>query len=360
MAAPGADSVVVVVGRGARRQMIRSTQRAFSTVDRMSMDPALRLVPAQAIDIERLCALHNRSEAYDGVPRVLQVEELREELDDETIVLASDVRIAEFEGEAVGYVYTAHMPSDVRLEKCMVFGQVAPDWRGRGIGTALLTWGTERARQQLATSTNDLPKFIRVDTYAFIESACRLHARMGFVPERWFEELLRPLGDLPAQAEVGGIDVVDWPVASDGRDDEIRFVKNTAFADHWASSPTSAEQWAHHVRGFGARPDLSVVAVERDSGRIVGLSLNHRYVADDDLIGRRDGWVSTLATLAEWRGRGVASALIVASLHRFAAAGLTHASIGVDSDSPTGAGRLYRSLGFAPLMRSVASQIQVS
>lgn len=320
----------------------------------------LRLRSARADDIERLCALHNRSEAHDGVPRVLQVEELREELDDETIVLATDVRIAEFEGETVGYVYTAHMPSDVRLEKCMVFGQVDPDWRGRGIGTALLTWGTQRARQQLATSTNDLPKFIRVDAYDFIESATQLHALMGFVPERWFEELLRPLNDLPPLVTVDGIDIADWPAASDNRDDEIRVVKNTAFADHWASSPTSAEQWAHDVRGFGARPDLSVVAVERASGRIVGLSLNHRYVADDELIGRSDGWISTLATLAEFRGCGVASALIVASLHRFAAAGLSHASIAVDGDSPTGAARLYRALGFAPVMRSVASQIRVN
>ena len=48
-----------------------------------------------------------------------------------------------------------------------------------------------------------------------------------------------------------------------------------------------------------------MVAAERASGRIVGLSLNHRYVADDELIGRSDGWISTLAALAEWRGRAM-------------------------------------------------------
>ncbi len=45
-------------------------------------------------DIEEMCALHNRSEAHDGVPRVLDVEEMREDFEDEHVVLAEDVRVA--------------------------------------------------------------------------------------------------------------------------------------------------------------------------------------------------------------------------------------------------------------------------
>ena len=86
---------------------------------------------------------------------------------------------------------------------------------------------------------------------------------------------------------------------------------------------------------------------------------NARYEADDEVTGRRDGWIMTLGTLAEWRGRGVASALISASLDAFAAAGLTHAALGVDSSSPTGAARLYRSLGFETAARSVMYHLDV-
>ena len=53
-----------------------------------------RVRGAAADDLEALCALHNRSEAHDSVPRVSTLEEMREELDDEHIVLATDVRIA--------------------------------------------------------------------------------------------------------------------------------------------------------------------------------------------------------------------------------------------------------------------------
>ena len=51
--------------------------------------------------------------------------------------------------------------------------------------------------------------------------------------------------------------------------------------------------------------------------------------------------------------------MIAHSLHAFAAADLTHASIGVDSENPTGAARLYRSLGFERAQRSITHQLVV-
>jgi mycothiol synthase len=309
-----------------------------------------------AEDLEALCALHNRSEAHDSVPRVLALEEMREELDDERIVLATDVRIAVCDGQMAGYTYTYYLPSAERLERCHVVGQVDPDHRGVGVGRALLGWGIERATAQLRSSGNGLPKYIRVNRFDYIEPAHRLFRRMGFTPVRYFDELLRPLDDLPVPGKVPGVTIEPWP---EGRDDEILTVNNSAFADHWGSGPISADRWHDEVRGFGARPDLSFVAVDDSSGDVVSFCVNKRFEADDAVIGRRDGWIDQLGTLAEWRRRGLASQLIVASLHAFSAAGLTHASIGVDSESPTGAARLYRQLGFERLHRSIEYEIVI-
>lgn len=320
-------------------------------------DTEIRLVPAHGDDIERLCALHNRSEAHDGVPRVMDVEELREEFDDDAVVLAADVRLAEIDGSLAGYAYALHLPSDVRLERSYLFGEVDPEFRGRGVGTTLMAWTIGRARAQLATSTNDLPKYIRVDSYDFIDSAQQLYAHMGFTPVRWFEELLRPLDSLPDEVRVDGVEIRPWPA---DRDEEIRLVNNESFGDHWGSAPTSDEKWVQQVRGFGSRTDLSAVAIDMATDRVIAFCLTHRYEADDALIGRRDAWISRLGTLAPWRGRGVASALIVDALQHFALAGLTHASIGVDGDNPSGAARLYRSLGFERRLMAITSEIQVS
>jgi ribosomal protein S18 acetylase RimI-like enzyme len=308
-----------------------------------------------ADDLPAICALVNRSEAHDGVPRALELDDLRDELDDERVRLDSDVRVAVVDGGVVGYVYTFHLPSEVVEERCYLFGSVDPRARGAGIGSALLQWGIGRATEQLRSSGRTLPRYIRVDGYDYLASAHRLYARHGFTAVRYFEELLRPLDDVPAAPTVEGVRIVPWPA---DRDEETRVAKNLSFRDHWGSAPTSPADWHRMVRGYGARPDLSFVALDADD-RVVGHCVNHRYEADDARIGRRDGWIESLGTLREWRGRGLGSAMVAASLRAFASADLTHASIGVDSANPSGAARLYRDLGFEPRQRSITHQIVV-
>jgi mycothiol synthase len=308
-------------------------------------------------ELPAICALHNRSEAHDGVPRVLELEELEEEL--EAVSLADDLRVAEVDGALAGYAYTLLLPSDTGWERCYVLGEVDPVHRGKGAGRALLAWGVERGSEQLRGTGRDLPKYLRVDSYDYIESAHRLYARLGFTPVRWFEELIRPLSDLPPLREVPGVSLLGWPEGAEAEEESL-LVKNESFADHWGSTPTTESDWHKQLHGFGSRLDLSAVAVEDATSRVVGLCVNHRYEADDELLGRKDGWIMTLGTLKAWRGRGIASALVVRSLHAFAEAGLTHASIGVDSESPSGANLLYRRLGFEPVQRSVTHQITVT
>ncbi|MCE9621840.1 MAG: GNAT family N-acetyltransferase [Actinomycetia bacterium] len=296
---------------------------------------------AERADLPALCALINAAHRADGTPQVLSLEELTEDLDDSGD-LTSDVRLGLLGNELVGYVRALHFPSDELWERCYLVGTVHPEHRGNGIGRTLMAWGVECGTALLRSSTNEFPKYLRVELHESSVDARHLFERLGFRDVRKFEELLRPLTKLPPVQEPVGVRIVAWP---GDRDEEIRDVKNKAFADHWGSTPTPANKWKTWVHGFGSFPEQSFIAVD-EANHVVAYSLNHRYPADDEILGRRDGWIMNLGTLPEWRGRGVASALIVRSLHAFAAAGLTHASIGVDSDSLTGAVRLYKSLGF--------------
>jgi len=54
-----------------------------------------------------------------------------------------------------------------------------------------------------------------------------------------------------------------------------------------------------------------------------------------------------------WRKRGVASALLCASLHAFKTEGLSFATLGVDTENLTGALRLYERVGFKPVKRFI-------
>lgn len=313
------------------------------------LDVTLR--PLTDDDVPEVVALVNRSQAHDGVDQVVMEAEYREELAD--LDLDLDTRVAVLTGDGdgdagriVGVASTLYLPSEELHERCYVFGSVDPDHRRQGVGRTLLAWSIDRGLAQLASSERDLPRYLRAESYDWLTADHRLFERFGFVPVRWFEELLRSLDDVPSRREVPGIRIESWPDEADGRDGEILAVKNASFADHWGTTPTSADHWRTKVRGFGSRPDLSTIAVDTATGDVVGFALAHRYDEDDALSGRRDGWVDTLGTLRGWRGRGIASALLVESFHRFAADGLTHAALGVDADSPTGAARLYRNVGF--------------
>lgn len=333
------------------------------------------LRPVSVADLADICLLINRSEHFDGINRVMTIDELREDLDDDHTPFATDTRVAVDGDTIIGFahvLFLAAEPSSIAAgnsadgepgqrgqQRAYVFGQVDPAHRRRGAGSALLTWGRDRARERLLEADNGLPMYVRVDAYDTITDALQLHQRLGFTPVRYFEELLRPLSELPELRVPDGVEILPWPVGEEQRDDEIRIVKNTAFADHWGSTPSPPDRWHHMLHGVSSRLDLSHIAVDAATGDIIAACLNERYESDDELLGRRDGWIANLSTLPQWRGRGIASALVVQSLHTFTAAGLTHASIGVDGESPTGAARLYRSLGFEPCMRSITSEIEV-
>jgi ribosomal protein S18 acetylase RimI-like enzyme len=303
-----------------------------------------------------MCALTNRSEQSDGLPVVHTVEEMRDDLEVPFIDLEQDSRLALRDGELAGLVWIWNPPVEGALQRAHLIGTVDPSHRGQGVGRALLSWSVDRATERLRRGPAEQAKFVRVGAWEWLDANRQLFIRLGFTPVRWFEELLRTLDSLPPVEVPTGVTIVPWPA---DRQEELRAVRNGAFADHWGSTPVDAARWEHDLHGHGTRLDLSAAALDEASGAIVALVENAAFPEDDERTGRREAWIGTIGTARAWRRRGVASALVAWSLAAFADAGFTHAALGVDADNPTGAARLYRALGFEPMRRSVTYQIEV-
>jgi len=121
-----------------------------------------------------------------------------------------------------------------------------------------------------------------------------------------------------------------------------------AFADHWGYERRTRDEWEPGTTGSPAfRPDLSFVAVAGDG--IAGYLLAYDGADNAHVVGQ-------VGTLREWRRKGVASALLSASMRAAAAAGKTVSTLGVDADSPTGAVGVYERVGFAVHARFVTYQ----
>ena len=63
---------------------------------------------------------------------------------------------------------------------------------------------------------------------------------------------------------------------------------------------------------------------------------------------QNEGWVKNLAVAKEFRGRGLGSLLLLTAFATYARKGRVAAGLGVDLTNPTGAYRLYQSVGMRP------------
>ncbi len=297
---------------------------------------------ARSGDLEKIAVLLTTVFAHDGIPIVQTAVELEEEFVAPSCTIENDVKVVELEGKLIGVTYTYFLPSESKEERCYIFGGVLPEFRQHGVGAVLMKWGIQHGESLLQSTGRTLPKYLRANVSQQNKSAARLFGHFEMKAVRFEEDLIRDLVNPPEIDVNPKYAIVPWDSA---RNEEARIVKNLAFQDHWGSTPTSSEHWLQMVNGSSARLDHSHFAVNQQQ-EIVGLLLTHRYESDDDLLGKRIGWVDKLATLAEYRKQSIAKNLIARALHSYTEDGLTHAALSVDTQNPTGAYGLYASLGF--------------
>ncbi len=99
------------------------------------------------------------------------------------------------------------------------------------------------------------------------------------------------------------------------------------------------------------RPDLTFIAMEGE--QVAGVCINVVNRETNERQGTNEGWIQDLGVRRAWRKRGLASALLCASMRAFKADGLDDAMLGVDTENLTGALKLYQRLGFSPVRRFI-------
>ena len=302
-----------------------------------------QLRQATSSDLPEIAALLSEGLSFDGLVFVQTAEELAEEFDGTYCSLDHDVIVAIYESSIIGVGYTIFLPSETKEERCYIFGTTKPEFRGNGVGTAVMQWAAEHGESLLRSTKRTIPKYLRSDMSATNSSAGSLFQSFNMSPVRWNDDLIIDLAKSPEVFTSLGYSIVAW---DSSRDEEARVVKNLAFMDHWGSTPTSKEGWEQLVHGSTAKLDQSFFALDSNN-IIVGLLLSHRYESDDEALGKRIGWIDKLATLAEHRKQSIGRSLITHALAAYQRDGLTHAALDVDTENPTGAYGLYTAVGFS-------------
>ncbi|PBC70836.1 ribosomal protein S18 acetylase RimI-like enzyme [Streptomyces sp. TLI_235] len=315
----------------------------------MGTDEPFEQRPIGAEQFDAWLALLAAVEAEDHEDDHLGPDDLAEYLADPYCDFARG-SVAFYDGPTmVGYGYLKARTEADPVHQMYYLGAVHPAYRGRGVGAALLAWAERAAPPLHRERYPDRPLTLYSSSLARNARASELYAAHGYTPARWFHGMTRdltaPLPDIPAPP---GIELRGFTAE---RSEDARMVRNEAFRDHWGSTESSEQGWAHMTSGPAFRPGLGFVAYDvedgaADGGTPLGMVLAEEYAAHTEATGERDMYISLVGTRRAGRKRGIASALLVRALAEAREAGFATASLGVDADSPTGALGLYEHVGF--------------
>jgi mycothiol synthase len=278
-------------------------------------------------DVPRLLEIDHAASRERGIEPTTRAEDFAIKWERPGFDRERNARVAQVAGELVG-VATVE-PYSVQA---WGFGYVLPEHRGGGIGRTLVRWmiDTGRAFENVTEFWTGVAAE-RPEALALVESFGLQHARS------WF----RMINQAPS-----GVAPPIWPegitlrrLEGDEAVDATVRAYDGSFIDHFNYHPAIREEWVHWMGTPDADPDLWFFAYRGDE--LAGFCICHV-----PRTGPRRGDLGPIGTLRPFRGIGLGRALLRHGVHEMVRKGATEVTLGVDSENPSGAVRLYSGNGF--------------
>jgi len=319
--------------------------------------PGLTWRPFARDDLPTIAAFFAECERYDRNPERQSLTGLQEFWDSPRSRPDEDTLVGyDMDGAIAAVAWSGCNRVVTETRGVYLGGAVRPDRRGDGIGRAVLQWELAhgRAWDRRTRQPGYGPLVMRLYAPSGQDDVRELAERHGLALERYFFELSRRLEDLPPVSRPDGVRIIGWEPA---RGREVHHMIDAAFRDHWGHTDRTDQMWDEVVGSGAFRADWSLLALDEVTDRVIGAALNCAYEQDWLATGTREGYTDQLGVASSHRGRGIARALLTESMHRFAAAGMDAAALGVDAANSSGALRLYEFLGYRQTASTCVHQV---
>ena len=299
-------------------------------------------------DFPLMAEIINTAKVVDDVERTTTVEEIK--INYEHLVRSDpykDMLFAEVNGEVVAYGrcwWDEELNGD-RLYTFFVFQK--PAWRGQGIGKAMADRLMLRLREIAAEHPASAPKYYQVwasDSETWYKG---LITSLGFDAVRYGLSMTRPCADLvnpaslPERLEIRPVKPEHYR--------KIWDAQSEAFRDHWGYVEPTEKDYKAWQEWPTFQPEIWKVAWDGDE--VVGMVLNFINHEENKEYDRKRGYTENISVRRPWRKQGVARALLTVSIEMFQEMGMEETALGVDTENPNGAKRLYESVGYREIKR---------
>jgi mycothiol synthase len=218
---------------------------------------------------------------------------------------------------------------------------VHPAYRGHGLGTAFVHIMERRARELIPNAPEHARVVLGNGVLLRDNVAREILEREGYTFIRVFWIMGIKLDAPPPTPQ--------WPEGvtirtfEPDKDEHATYeALEEAFSDHWGHVPRSYEQWSERFARSDFDPSLWYLAM--DGEQIAGAVCCSQ---------RPDqGWVNTLGVRRPWRQHGLGMALLRHAFAELYCRGERKMGLGVDSQSLTGASKLYERAGMRPTLEA--------
>lgn len=253
-----------------------------------------------------------------------------------------DVLFAEIDGQPIAYSRVFWERLDEGIRVYVAFGFMLPEWRRKGIGTAMMVSNEARLLKIAADHPEDEPRYFQTWAAETEENTNALAKSQGYQPIRYGFEMKRDLSKpIPEAPMPEGLEV--RPV----NNEHILMIfdaSQEAFRDHWGYREETWEEFQGWMKDPTYMPDIWKIAWDGD--RVAGIVMNYVNEKENDEYTRKRGYTENISVGRLWRKRGLAKSLIVQSMQMFKEMGFTETALGVDAENTSGALKLYENLGY--------------
>jgi len=296
----------------------------------------------ETIDYVAIADLINFCTTADNLEDFISAEELEHELNSPDFNVERDLRLWEDEQGKLCAVAQCWMPERKETVDAHLWFSILPHLRGIGIEADIFSWAEVRLRIEAAM--RGLPAKLRTGARSDQMARLELLKQQGFTSDRKFYRMARSLmNEIPAPQFPEGFTV--RPLNGDTEVEAWVELFNQSFIDHWNYIPLTVSDRQHWMQDSSYQPDLDLIAVAPD-GTLAAFCYNLIHVHENEHLGRLEGWIADLGTRRGFRRLGLGRAMLLTGLHALKAKGMDTAVLGVDSQNPSGALKLYQSVGF--------------